>query len=55
MLYQVERLQIQYQFVEADSEEQAIEIAQDTGEWDTDSFSEDQELFYGMKAFVLVE
>lgn len=55
MLYQVERLQIQYQFVEAESEEQAIEFAQDCGEWDTDSFTNDQELFYGLKASILEE
>jgi len=49
----VERLQIQYQFVEAGSEEEAIHSAEECGEWDTDSFSKDQELFHGTRAFVV--
>lgn len=51
--YMVERLQIQYQFVEAESEEDAIRFAEDCGEWDTDSFSKDEELFHGTRAFII--
>lgn len=52
-VYMVERLQIQYQFVEAENEEDAIRWAEARGEWDTDSFSKDQEMFHGTKAFVV--
>lgn len=53
MMYQVERLQIQWQFVEAESEAQAIEFANACGEWDTDDLTSGQELYYGTKAFAL--
>lgn len=52
-MYMVERLQIQYQFVEAETEEEAIYSAEECGEWDTDSFSKDQELFHGTRAFIV--
>lgn len=52
-MYMVERLQIQYQFVEADTEEEAIHFAEQCGEWDTESFNKDQDLFYGTRVFVV--
>lgn len=49
-LYLVERLVVEYQYIAADSEEEAIEIAKDTGEWDRETIGQGDELFYGVRA-----
>ena len=49
-LYLVERLVVEYQYIAADTEEEAIEDALDTGEWDRDVVWEGDELFYGVRA-----
>lgn len=49
-LYLVERLVVEYQYIAADTEEEAIEDALDTGEWDRKVVSQDNELFYGVRA-----
>ena len=49
-LYLVERLVVEYQYIAADSEDEAKEIALDTGEWDRDVVWEGDELFYGVRA-----
>lgn len=49
-LYLVERLVVEYQYIAADTEEEAIEDALDTGEWDRDVVLEGDELFYGVRA-----
>ncbi len=47
-LYQVSRLTEQWQIVEANSKEEAIENALHCGEWDTDGFiTKNDELYYG--------
>ena len=47
-LYLVERLVVEYQYIAADTEEEAIEDALDTGEWDRDVVWEGDELFHGV-------
>ena len=49
-LYLVERLVVEYQYLDADTEEEAKEIALDTGEWDRDVVREGDDLFYGVRA-----
>lgn len=49
-LWLVERLVVEYQYVAAESEEEAIEIAKDTGEWDRETIGQGDELFYGVRA-----
>ena len=49
-LYLVERLVVEYQYVAADSEDEAIQDALDCGEWDRDYIEEGDELFYGVRA-----
>ena len=49
-LYLVKRLAVEYQYIAADTEEEAIEDALDTGEWDRDVVREGDELFYGVRA-----
>lgn len=49
-LYLVKRLVVEYQYIAADSEDEAKEIALDAGEWDSDVVWEGDELFYGVRA-----
>lgn len=49
-LYLVKRLVIEYQYIDADSEDEAKEIALDAGEWDSDVVWEGDDLFYGVRA-----
>lgn len=48
-LYLVERLVVEYQYIAADTEDEAKEIALDTCEWDRETISQGDELFYGVR------
>ena len=43
-LYIVERLVVEYQYIAADTEEEAIEDALDCGEWDRETIGQGDEL-----------
>lgn len=49
-LYLVERMVVEYQYIAADSEEEAIQDALDCGEWDRETIGQGDELFYGVRA-----
>ncbi|AWD93346.1 hypothetical protein AB9_118 [Acinetobacter phage vB_AbaM_B9] len=49
-LYLVERLVIEYQYIAANSEEEAIQDALDCAEWDREAVGQGDELFYGVRA-----
>lgn len=49
-LYLVERMVVEYQYIPADTEDQAKEIALDTGEWDRETIGQGDDLFYGVRA-----
>lgn len=49
-LYLVERLVVEYQYIAADSEEEAIQGALDCGEWDREPIEIGDELFHGVRA-----
>lgn len=49
-LYLVERLVVEYQYIAADSEDEAIEDALYCGEWDREVIGQDDDLFYGVRA-----
>lgn len=49
-LYLVERLVVEYQYIAADTEEEAIEDALDCGEWDREPVKDGDKLFYGVRA-----
>jgi hypothetical protein len=48
-LYLVERLVVEYQYIAADSEEEAIQDALDCGEWDREVIGDYDELFHGVR------
>lgn len=49
-LYLVERMVVEYQYIPADSLEEAIEEAVNCGEWDRESVHEGDDLFHGIRA-----
>jgi len=52
-LFLVERLVVEYQYIVADSAEEAVEDAVNCGEWDRETLTEGDdlsEIFYGVRA-----
>ena len=52
-LYQVQRLVVEYTTIEAQSETEALNLAEICGDYDREPLQEDDEVFYGFKVFEL--